>query len=134
MTGKFTGGVCENVHVKGKKLRHLRIRAGKHRGIYVHDLVFQAKILGRREAWMAINTGQPVPDTEFYRYIDTTFETVDHDNNDSLDNEPENLVRMSRAENSAKANRLRAVKRKEQAEKRAARKVAKGIDSPEVPF
>ena len=114
MSGTFQGGVSENFHVKGKKLRHLRIKAGPQRDQYVHALVFQAKILGRREAWAQLHPdGTTPPEDDFYRYIDLTYETVDHDNNDSLDNDPSNLVRMRRGDNTAKANRRRVKVKKE---------------------
>jgi len=58
---KFINGVSENVHGKQHKLKHLRIKAGKQRDVYVHDLVFKAKILGRREAWESIHPDRPVP-------------------------------------------------------------------------
>jgi hypothetical protein len=108
MMPKFKNGVSENVHVKGKKLRHLRIKAGPQRDRYVHDLVFEAKILGRREAWELWHPTEPIPSDDFFRYIDTTFETVDHDDNDSLNNDPRNLVRMRRGDNAGKASRRRA--------------------------
>jgi hypothetical protein len=111
----FNGGVSKNTHVKGKKLCHLRVKAGPQRDQYVHSLIFQAKILGRREAWIALHPdGTPPPEDDFYRYIDLTFETVDHDDNDSLNNSPENLVRMTRGDNTIKANRRRAIKKEKE--------------------
>ena len=109
----FNGGVSENVHCKKHKLRHLRIKAGVQRDRYVYDIVFEAKILGRREAWEQLNPDAPVPDNDFYRYLDPTWETVDHHDQDSLNNSPGNLNRMKRGDNTAKVNRNRARKRKE---------------------
>lgn len=106
----FKNGVSPNVHVKGKKLKHLRIKAGPQRDIYVHDIVFQAKILGRREAYAALRPDVPIPEDDFYRYIDTGWETIDHDDNDSLNNAPENLKRMKRGDNATKANKRRSGK------------------------
>jgi hypothetical protein len=105
----FRNGVSINTHSKGKKMQHLRIKAGPQRDQYVHDLVFKAKILGRREAHAQIlGFSAPIPEDDFYRYLDPTFETVDHDDHDSFNNDPENLVRMTRGANAAKANRKRA--------------------------
>jgi hypothetical protein len=103
----FKNGVSPNVHVKGKKLRHLRIKAGPQRDLYVHDIVFRAKILGRREAFGVLRPGEPIPEDDFYSYLDTTFETVDHPDQDSMNNDAGNLVRMKRGDNTAKANRHR---------------------------
>ena len=108
----FKNGVSINVH-SGKKMKHLRIKAGPQRDQYVHDLVFRAKIMGRRESWEREHPGQPVPDSSaedrnFYAYLETAWETVDHHDNESLNNEPDNLKRMRRGENSAKANHNRA--------------------------
>jgi hypothetical protein len=108
----FKNGVSENVHVKGKKLRHLRIKAGPQRDRYVHDVVFEAKILGRREAFEHERPGEPIPEDDFYAYL-RDYETVDHDDNDSLNNAPINLQRMTRGENTAKMMRNRADKKKE---------------------
>lgn len=131
MSPAFNGGVVENVHVKGKKLRHLRIKAGKQRDEYVHSIVFQAKILGRRESWEREHPdGQPIPDNEFYRYIDLTFETVDHDDQDSLNNDPLNLVRMTRGANAAKANRHGAAERK----RKKTDKMERWDNEEKVPF
>src|ERR1039457_3950582 len=91
----FKNGVSENVHVKGKKLKHLRVKAGPQRDQYVHAIVFEAKILGRREAWDRLNPSQPCPEDEFYSYLQS-HETIDHDDQDSLNNSPGNLVRMTR--------------------------------------
>ena len=112
MGGAFKNGVSENVHVKGKKLRHLRIKAGPQRDRYVHDIVFEAKILGRRESFEREHPGEPVPDNDFYAYL-RDYETVDHDDNDSLNNDPINLNRMTRGENTAKMQRNKAAKKKE---------------------
>lgn len=111
----FKNGVSENVHVKGRKLRHLRIKAGPQRDQYVHDIVFKAKILGRREAWALWNPIEPIPEDEFFSFLQP-HETVDHHDQDSLNNEPENLRRMTRAANTAKANGVRAQKRQERVE------------------
>jgi HNH endonuclease len=106
----FKNGVSENVHVKGLKLKHLRIKAGKQRDEYVHTLVFKVKILGRREAFDREHPGEPVPDNDFYSYL-RDYETVDHDDQDSLNNDPGNLNRMTRRENTAKMMRHRADKK-----------------------
>ncbi len=110
--GTFNGGVSVNTHHRVKKLKHLRIKAGPQRDEYVHSIVFEAKILGRREAWELIHPDQPIPDLEFFRYLQP-HETVDHDNNDSLDNSPDNLKRMTRADNTRKALAHRRAKKKE---------------------
>ena len=52
MCPPFKNGISPNIHVKGKKLKHLRIKAGPQRDRYLHDIVFEAKILGRRESYM----------------------------------------------------------------------------------
>jgi hypothetical protein len=128
MCPPFKNGISANTHVKGKKLKHLRIKAGPQRDRYLHDIVFEAKILGRRESWEREHPGQPVPVNEFYSYLDLTWETVDHHDQDSLNNSPGNLVRMKRGENTAKANRLNAAKRRQ-------KKVKKDWDNPDtVPF
>ena len=105
MSGAFLNGVSINVHSRTKKLKHLRIKAGPQRDCYVHDLVFKAKIMGRREAFTALFPNQPVPEDDFYRYLDLTFEVVDHHDEDSMNNEPENLNRMRRGANAAKGVR-----------------------------
>ena len=104
----FAGGTYINDR---RGMRHIRICAGPQRDRYIHDIIFEAKILGRREAWAAEHPDQPVPETDFYRYLDTSWETVDHHDDDSLNNAPENLVRMRRSENAAKASRARTRKR-----------------------
>jgi len=124
MCPPFKNGISPNVHVKGKKLKHLRIKAGPQRDRYLHDIVFEAKVLGRRESWEREHPDQPVPVNDFYSYLDLTWETVDHHDQDSLNNSPGNLVRMKRGDNAAKANRHRAKKNKEKRE---------AIDS-DVPF
>jgi hypothetical protein len=130
MTGKFLNGCSENVHVKGRKLRHIRVKAGPQRDRYLHNIIIEAKILGRREAFEREHPGQPVPENEFYSYLDRTWETVDHHDDDSLNNDPANLVRMKRGENTAKANRHRAAKNK--AERSARAEAESGADP--VPF
>lgn len=127
---KFRNGVSINVHCKSRKMKHLRIKAGKQRDVYVHDLVFRAKILGRREAYEheLLNLSVPIPEDDFYRYLDPTWETVDHDDNDSLNNEPSNLKRMTRGDNVRKANRVNGEKRRARKAKRDRKQVAK------VPF
>jgi hypothetical protein len=122
---KFKNGVSINTH-SGKKLKHLRIKAGKQRDVYVHDLVFKAKIIGRREAYMLEHPGELIPANDFYSFLDLTFETVDHDDNDSLNNDPENLKRMTRGDNTRKANRVNG-------ERRRAKK-AKKTERESVPF
>lgn len=93
----FKNGVSVNNHAKnGYKMQHLRIKAGPQRDQYVHDLVCKAKIIGRREAFQREFPGNPIPETDFYSLI---YETVEHDNGNSLDNEPTNLLPMPRAEN-----------------------------------
>ena len=127
MCPPFKNGISPNIHIKGKKLKHLRIKAGPQRDRYLHDIVFEAKILGRREAYMRehdLINDLSVPQNEFYSYLDLTWETVDHHDQDSLNNSPGNLVRMKRGDNAAKANRHRAKKNKEKRE---------AIDS-DVPF
>jgi len=129
MSPAFKNGISENVHIKGKKLKHLRIKAGPQRDRYVHDLVFEAKILGRREAYEheLLNLDKPIPENDFYRYLDPTWETVDHDNQDSLDNSPTNLVRMTRGDNVRKANRVNG-------DKRRAKKKMNNKEKESVPF
>jgi hypothetical protein len=121
--GKFINGVSINEHSAHhnghSKMKHLRIRAGKQRDQYVHLLVFHAKIMGGREAWAMEHPGQPVPETDFYRYLDLTYETVDHDDNDSLNNSPENLNRMTRGKNAAKANGIRAARKRQKKQETA---------------
>ena len=115
--GKFVNGASVNVHCKAKKLKHIRIKAGAQRDRYLHDIVFEAKILGRREAWARIYPEQPDPpadDDRFYTYIDTVWETVDHHDQDSLNNSPANLQRMTRAANTAKANRHNTERRRKE--------------------
>lgn len=116
--GTFRGGVSINEHSAHRnghsKMKHLRIKAGPQRDQYVHHLTFKAIIFGRREAWMREHPdGTPVPEDDFYRYLDFTYETVDHDDQNSLNNDPGNLKRMKRGANTAKGNRHRAVKRRE---------------------
>jgi hypothetical protein len=128
MCPPFKNGISANIHVKGKKLKHLRIKAGPQRDRYLHDIVFEAKILGRRESWEREHPDQPVPVNEFYNYLDLTWETVDHHDQDSLNNSPGNLVRMKRGDNVAKANKHNAAKRRQ-------KKVKKDWDNPDiVPF
>lgn len=102
----FKNGVSTNLH-SGKTMKHLRIKAGPGRDRYVHDLVFEAKILGRREAFEHEHPGVPIPADDFYRYLDPTWETVDHHDQDSLNNDPANLNRMARSANTAKGNHHR---------------------------
>jgi len=128
MTGRFNGGTYVNDR---RGMKHIRICAGKQRDCYVHDIIFEAKILGRREAWILMNPTQPIPETDFYRYLDTSWETVDHSNDDSLDNSPGNLVRMRRSENAAKGNKSRAAKKKNSSDRKAKRKF---VPDPNVPF
>lgn len=109
---KFRNGVSINVHCKSRKMKHLRIKAGPQRDFYVHDLVFKAKIIGRREAYMLEHPDQPIPENEFYSFLDLTFETVDHHDQNSLNNDPDNLKRMTRSANVSKANRVNGEKRK----------------------
>ncbi len=102
--GKFHSGTyCNRTGHGAKDYRLLRISAGPQRGRYVHDLVLEAKILGRREAFADIYPGQPIPDTVFYSL---DFDTADHHNNNSLDNDPRNLHPMTNAANVSKRNRL----------------------------
>lgn len=117
---KFSGGVSINEHSAHRnghsKMKHLRIKAGPQRDRYVHHLVFQAIIFGRREAYMRENhliNDLAVPDSDFYRYLDFTYETVDHDDQNSLNNDPGNLKRMRRGANTAKGNRHRTAKQRE---------------------
>jgi hypothetical protein len=120
MSPAFKNGTSVNVHSKGRKMKHLRIKAGPQRDCYLHDIIFRAKILGRREAYMrehGLINDLSIPENEFYSYLDTTFETVDHDDQDSLNNEPSNLVRMTRGRNAAKANKHRAEQRKKESNK-----------------
>lgn len=127
----FDGGVSINVH--SGSLKHLRIKAGPQRDRYVHDLVFKAKILGRREAWENEHPDIPVPETDFYRYLDTTWETVDHDDQNSLNNDPGNLIRMRRSENTAKMMRHRVAAATATAKAKAKPK-QKFVPDPSVPF
>lgn len=94
---KFKGGVSINDHARnGSKMRHLRIKAGPQRDEYVHSLVCRAKIAGRRESFEREHPGVAIPNNDFYSLI---YETVEHDDGDSLNNEPTNLIPMTRAEN-----------------------------------
>jgi len=97
MGGKLKHGVSINNHARnGNKMHHLRIKAGPQRDEYVHSLVCRAKITGRRESWEREHPGQLIPDSDFYSL---DYETVEHDNGNSLDNEPTNLIPMTQAEN-----------------------------------
>jgi hypothetical protein len=105
MSGRFKNGVSINNHAKnGNKMQHLRIKAGPQRDHYVHDLVCRAKIIGRRESFEREHPGQPIPETEFYSL---SYETVEHDNGNSLDNEPTNLIPMTLSENVRRMNQRR---------------------------
>lgn len=123
MSPKFKTGISINNHRSKAPVKHLRVRAGKQRDRYVHDIVFEAKILGRREAWERLNPGQPCPEDDFYAYLER-HETVDHHDQDSLNNSPENLVRMTRGANTGKANRNRKKKKSK----------PKPNPNPDVPF
>lgn len=84
---RFTGGVSVNrpKHAKDRPdspQRYLRISAGPLRNQYVHVLVMEAK-LGRKLT----------PD-----------ETVEHLDGDGLNPDPDNLVVVSRSENTAMMN------------------------------
>lgn len=114
---KFNGGVSVNVHCRKKVLKHLRIKAGPQRDQYVHDLVCRAKLLGRRESWEREHPGQPVPVNDFYS---PEYETVDHENGDSLDNEPTNLVPVTNSENVRRMNERLARNKAEKKAKRVA--------------
>jgi len=127
MSGRFKNGVSINVHCKQKKLKHLRIKAGPQRDQYVHDLVCKAKIIGRREAWTKEHPGQPIPENDDFYSLE--YETVDHDNGDSLDNDPVNLVPMTNAENVRRMNERRARKRAEKLAEKKARERQKS-DAP----
>lgn len=122
--GGFKYGVSVNVHCRKKKLKHLRIKAGPQRDQYVHDLVCRAKIIGRRESWEREHPGVPVPDNDFYSL---EFETVDHDNGNSLDNTPANLIPMTNSENVRRMNdRL--------ARNCADKAAAKAANKSDIPF
>jgi hypothetical protein len=131
MSRPLKHGTSVNIHCKKYKVKHIRIKAGCQRDRYVHDIVFEAKILGRREAWELIHPDQPIPDLEFFRYLDTTWETIDHSNNDSLDNAGSNLVRMSRPDHAAKTNKAAREKREQ---KRKAKAKAEQASDTSVPF
>lgn len=94
MGGVFTTGVYVN-KPRGEKL--LRITAGPQRNRYVHQLVLEAKIIGRREAFAQLMPGFPLPEHDSFYSLD--YETVEHDNGNSLDCSPGNLLPMTQAEN-----------------------------------
>ena len=71
---RWKGGVTVN---KLKGVEYLRVSAGPQRGKYVHQLVAEAKLGRPLEPW----------------------ETVEHDNGNSFDNSWNNILIVSRPEN-----------------------------------
>lgn len=127
----FKNGISVNIHCRRKKLKHLRIKAGPQRDTYLHDLVCQAKILGRRESWEREHPGQPIPTDDFYSL---EYETVDHDNGNSLDNSPTNLLPMTQSENTRRMNLRQAAKKRAKADKKLKAKAAKAGGGSDIPF
>src|SRR6185437_15159882 len=78
---KFTGGV--SINKSKKRPPYLRISAGPLRGKYVHTLVAEAKI-GRKL---------------------TRDETVEHQDGDGLNPSPDNLIVVTRPENTKRIHR-----------------------------
>ncbi len=86
----FKDGTCANtIDRAGLVQRYIRVSAGPQRGQYVHRMIAAAKL------------GRPLRDDE----------EVDHDNGDTFDNAPENLIVRTMSEH-AKLTRQRSQERK----------------------